>query len=63
MTRQTRLGDRNIADVKATITELPMQINGLKSNQHAFAMLYNLLYYITSTDTTYIDEITTLETL
>ena len=55
-TTQKRLDDRNIADLKDSITDLRTQLDSIKADQGALPLLHQILYYITAPDLVYMDK-------
>ena len=57
-TRQKRLDDRNLADLKDTIFDLRTQFANLNSDRQDLPLLHQLLYQLTAPDIVYMDKVT-----
>ena len=57
-TRQKRLDDRNLADLKDTISDLRTQVANLHADRQALPLLHQLLYQLTAPDIVYMDKVT-----
>ena len=56
-TCQKRLDDRNLADLKDTISDLRTQVANLNADRQALHLLHQLLYQLTVPDIVYLDEV------
>ena len=57
-TRQKRLDDRNLADLKDTMSDLRTQVANLLADRQAIPLLHQLLYQLTAPDIVYMDKVT-----
>ena len=57
-TRQKRLGDRNLADLKDTTSDLRNQFANLIADSQALRLLHQLLHQLTAPDILYLDKVT-----
>ena len=57
-TRQKRLDDRNLADLKDTISGLRTQVPNLNADRQALPLLHQLLYQLTAPHIVYMDKVT-----
>ena len=55
--QQKRIDDRNLADMKDTISNLRKQVDLLELHQHALPMLHRLLFHLTGPDIVYTDKV------
>ena len=56
--RLKRLDDRNLADLKDTISDLRTQVANLNADCQALPLLHQLVYQMTVTDIVYMDKVT-----
>ena len=57
-TRQKRLDDRNLADLKDTISDLRTHVANLHADRQALPLLHQLLYPLTAPGIVYMDKVT-----